>query len=199
MLPIMAAPSPPGPMLEESSTAAMSKSWNPRRTQVDVSALSGPVWPMSPVRNSRSSVSFPRHRTNSWASWASCGEPGPGPLSSISTCRGSPVSRMQDCSSLDSWDIKASGSFMSRGTSVPDSGVVSEGASVGVGIGLSVGAGTSVGAGISTGAVVGAGMDAAVGAWAAAVGAAVGTAVGDELVSGPEQAKRVVRATKSAQ
>ena len=34
-------------------------------------------------------------------------------------------------------------------------------------------------------------MDADVGAWAAAVG--------DELVSGPEQAKRVVRATKSAQ
>ena len=37
----------------------------------------------------------------------------------------------------------------------------------------------------------GAGMDADVGAWAAAVG--------DELVSGPEQANRVVRATKSAQ
>ena len=34
-------------------------------------------------------------------------------------------------------------------------------------------------------------MDADVGAWAAAVG--------DELVSGPEQAKRVVRAMKSAQ
>ena len=45
--------------------------------------------------------------------------------------------------------------------------------------------GVSVGAGTSTG------MDADVGAWAAAVG--------DELVSGPEQANRVVRATKSAQ
>ena len=48
-----------------------------------------------------------------------------------------------------------------------------------------------VGVGTSTGAAVGAGMDADVGAWAAAVG--------DELVSGPEQANRVVRATKSAQ
>ena len=66
MLPIMAAASPPGPVLEESSTAAMSKSWNPRRTQVDVSALSGPVWLMSPVRKSLSNVSPPRQRTNSW-------------------------------------------------------------------------------------------------------------------------------------
>ena len=162
MPPIMAAPSPPGPMLEESSTAAMSKSWNPRRTQVDVSALSGPVWPVSPVMNSRSSVSSPRHRTSSWTSWASCGEPGPGPLISISTCPGSPVSEMQDCSPLDSWDMKASGLFMSRGASVPDSGVVSGGAAVGVGIGvlvgsrISVGAGASAGAGASTGAVVGA-------------------------------------------
>ena len=61
MLPIMAASSPPCPMLEESSTVAMSKSWNPLRTQVDVSALSGSVWPVSPVRNSLSSVSSPRH------------------------------------------------------------------------------------------------------------------------------------------
>ena len=73
---------------------AMSKSWNPLRTQVDVSALSGSVWPVSPVRNSLSSVSSPRHGINSWAS---CGEPGPGPLISISSCRGSPVSEMQDC------------------------------------------------------------------------------------------------------
>ena len=67
MLPIMAAASPPGPMLEESRTVAMSKSWNRLRTQVDVSALSGSVWPVSPVRNSLSSVSSPRHGINSWA------------------------------------------------------------------------------------------------------------------------------------
>ena len=78
-----------------------------------------------------------RHSAN--ASLSSC-DAGSGLLVSIGSCWGSPISEMQESSSLDSWDMKAFGLFEPWGIGVPDFGVVF---------------GALAGAGASTGGAVG--------------------------------------------
>ncbi len=115
-----------------------------------LSLLIGPALSVNLFRNMFSRVSLSRHTAN--ASLSSC-DARSGLSISIGSCWGSPISEMQESSALDSWDMKASGLFESRGTGVPDFGVVSGGGWVSAGI--AVGIGALVGAGVSTGAAVG--------------------------------------------
>ena len=98
--------------------------------------------------------------TNASLSW---GDARSGFSITFINCSAPPASSMQACSSLESWDIRPSGSVMPVVSVISDSaagvggGVVgrgTDGAVGGTSVGVTVGSGISVGGEASTGAVV---------------------------------------------